>query len=443
MIADREGTLVGLSARRRDARARRGPIRLAARGALSEDRHTDNAGPAHDTNAHREFGRVIGRPPAPGRPRQSSKGQPDTLAFMSGRRKRTKRGGERHSAGHTWLVATQPGLGKAAAVDLRAAGVTVHGIESDGRSDLVAFDAAALPEPRAMALAEDVFVTVGVASTDPQPRTVAARLFDSARWQEGAEIARSHGVRIGAATGFRVIVRVRSERDFKRTDLRAAVISSVQHWRPRWRIRDPADLEIWVLETRPGQFRAALRISTADMRSRGGKAIEREGSLRPTVAAALVRSAGPPRGLLLDPFCGSGTVLREAQLAGWKQLLGTDADPDALTAARANLAGVELHMSDATALALDDGAVAAIATNAPFGIQHAPQTQGLSLDAWWRTVLAEFGRVVGSGGIVALLHPDDSALADAIRATPQLSGTGSMAVRTLGQPASIWTMRRT
>jgi hypothetical protein len=83
-----------------------------------------------------------------------------------------------------------------------------------------------------------------------------------------------------------VIVRVRSERDFKRTDLRAALTAQVRRWRPRWRFDDPADLELWALETRHGQFRLAARLSTSTMRQRTPRVIERPGSLRPVVAAA-------------------------------------------------------------------------------------------------------------------------------------------------------------
>jgi len=339
------------------------------------------------------------------------------------------------------MAATQPGLGELAADDLRKHGCAVEGVENDGRSDLVVFSSVELPPPGKLTLVEDLFVIVGQAATGTEPRRVTARLFNADDWLAGAEIAKSYGVRVTAATGFRVIARVRSERAFKRTELRSAVIEMVQRWRPRWRVQDPADLEIWVLESRNGHFRASMRLSTAAMRSRGGRAVEFAGALRPTVAAALVRATGTPTGLLIDPFCGSGTVVGEARQAGWT-VFGSDADPAAVQTARVNEPGVEIVVANSDDLPVADAAAVAVATNPPFGFQHEPRTLGRPLEEWWRANLAEFARVVQSGGRVVLLHPNDELLAAAVRSTPVLREEGRMSIRTLGQQAAIWTLRR-
>jgi predicted RNA methylase len=74
----------------------------------------------------------------------------------------------------------------------------------------------------------------------------------------------------------------------------------------------------------------------------------------PTIAAALARLAAPRAGdVVWDPFVGSGGELVEtALLAPGVSLLGTDTDPDALDAARANLAAANvratLAIGDAT-----------------------------------------------------------------------------------------------
>lgn len=54
----------------------------------------------------------------------------------------------------------------------------------------------------------------------------------------------------------------------------------------------------------------------------------------PVTARRLVDAFAPARGLVLDPFCGSGTVLIEAMLAG-RDALGTDLNPLAVMLARA------------------------------------------------------------------------------------------------------------
>ncbi len=55
--------------------------------------------------------------------------------------------------------------------------------------------------------------------------------------------------------------------------------------------------------------------------------------MHPVTAARLVRAFVPARGTVLDPFCGSGTVLVEAMLAA-RDALGTDLNPLAVRLAR-------------------------------------------------------------------------------------------------------------
>jgi DNA modification methylase len=54
----------------------------------------------------------------------------------------------------------------------------------------------------------------------------------------------------------------------------------------------------------------------------------------PVTARRLIDAFAPARGLVLDPFCGSGTILIEALLAG-RDALGTDLNPLAVMLARA------------------------------------------------------------------------------------------------------------
>jgi DNA modification methylase len=55
--------------------------------------------------------------------------------------------------------------------------------------------------------------------------------------------------------------------------------------------------------------------------------------MHPETAARLVRAFVPPGGTVLDPFCGSGTVLVEALIAG-RHAVGTDLNPLAVRLAR-------------------------------------------------------------------------------------------------------------
>ncbi|WP_439621730.1 DNA methyltransferase [Gemmata sp.] len=55
--------------------------------------------------------------------------------------------------------------------------------------------------------------------------------------------------------------------------------------------------------------------------------------MHPDTAARLVKAFSPEKGRVLDPFCGSGTVLVEAMIAG-RNPLGTDLNPLAVRLAR-------------------------------------------------------------------------------------------------------------
>jgi hypothetical protein len=55
--------------------------------------------------------------------------------------------------------------------------------------------------------------------------------------------------------------------------------------------------------------------------------------MHPITASRLVNAFAPARGVVLDPFCGSGTVLVEAMVAG-RRAVGTDLNPLAVRLAR-------------------------------------------------------------------------------------------------------------
>ena len=75
-------------------------------------------------------------------------------------------------------------------------------------------------------------------------------------------------------------------------------------------------------------------------RDRGKPFAERQrGMLTPKVARIMVNLAGPNRDqVIYDPFCGTGTILMEAAMLGYKTLLGSDFDSTATTGTEQNLA---------------------------------------------------------------------------------------------------------
>jgi len=100
----------------------------------------------------------------------------------------------------------------------------------------------------------------------------------------------------------------------------------------------------------------SVRLGKSPLHERGYKQLQRAGSLKPTVAAAMLRLADVAPGMkLLDPCCGVGTILIEgAQMRA--VVTGGDIEAEAVTAARtnANAAGAEIDIRvwDARALPL-------------------------------------------------------------------------------------------
>jgi tRNA G10 N-methylase Trm11 len=71
------------------------------------------------------------------------------------------------------------------------------------------------------------------------------------------------------------------------------------------------------------------------------------GMLPPKLARIMINLARPAKNdILLDPFCGSGTVLTEAALSGCRRLIGSDISLDALDASKSNLAWLQEKYQD-------------------------------------------------------------------------------------------------
>jgi tRNA G10 N-methylase Trm11 len=232
-----------------------------------------------------------------------------------------------------------------------------------------------------------------------------------------------------------VIVRVLQEHSFQRTELRRQVSAAVAKQQPHWRFDDPAELELWVIEHQPGKILAGYRASDARMRQHDGRARERPGALRPTVAAAMIWLAGRPGSALLDPCCGSGTVLTEALRAGWPRVYGTDIDPEAVRIASHNVPTARVAAGDARQLSCGSASMDACVSNLPFGKQYDMQGE---LDTWLHEVLTELSRVTAVGGRVVLLAP---AVSRAV-APAQLRLTDRTPIRLLGAKTSIWSYDR-
>jgi SAM-dependent methyltransferase len=332
---------------------------------------------------------------------------------------------------------TVSGLGELAGQEIAGlSGAWVEDSGFDGRSDVVLFSRDDAKVAGRLRLAEDVFVEVGrtLRASGDDPRWISGRLWRPQRVREALSVWEREVHPLRARASFRVIARVLQERSFLRTNLRRSLTTVIQHDQPLWSIADPGQLEVWIIEYRPGHFVTGLRVSDASMRQHDGRLDERPGALRPAVAAAMVRLAGPAGLPLLDPCCGSGTILREAAAERWTAQ-GVDVDPEAVNVARRNARGADVQVGDARSLPLDDDSLGACVSNLPFGHQH--QVTG-DMNRWLKTVLGEMARVTRVGGRVVVLIPD----IPRSLIPRQLKLAQRHPIRVLGMQATIWAFDR-
>lgn len=365
-------------------------------------------------------------------------------------RARTGADGIRDADGIRLLALTVPGLARLARRELTAIpGVRVTDDGNDGRADVLLFTAPrdAIPALRDLRTVEDVFIEVGRTQRSEGDRAgwISGRLWRHNRaekavstwFAQSARAGRKGGQKSGGSgkMSYRVIVRVLHERSFHRTQLRDQLTKTVARDYPSWRVADPARLEIWALEYAAGRIVAGLRVSDASMRQRQGRTTERGGALRPAVAAAMVREVGlPEASALLDPCCGSGTILAEAKAMGW-DVVGRDIDPGAIDAARENVKGADLATGDARRLDHADASVGACVSNLPFGRQYDVDEDK---STWLAAVLGEFARVTVPGGRIVLLAP--AMPRAAIPAELRVRARHSL--RLLGTKTTMWVIDR-
>ncbi|MCI0463830.1 MAG: RNA methyltransferase [Gemmataceae bacterium] len=247
---------------------------------------------------------------------------------------------------------------------------------------------------------------------------------------------------------YRLVTQMTGRHGYRRVDAREALAQGLAGKLPAsWRhAEENASVEIW-LTIHEATAICGLRLSDRTMRHRTYKDEHLPASLRPTLAAALVRLAEVrPGQVVLDPMCGAGTILAEQLTAGWRcepaaRLLGGDLDAEALRTAAANLRRLtepELARWDAGLLPLADASVDRVVCNPPFGKQLGEPEE---IGPLYRRVVAEWDRVLRPGGLAVLLVADQGALKEAASAV-NWKLLRQLRVRVLGQKATISVWRK-
>jgi 23S rRNA G2445 N2-methylase RlmL len=248
---------------------------------------------------------------------------------------------------------------------------------------------------------------------------------------------------------FRVVTQMEGHHGYLRRDAGKAFVKGLagkfpDSWKPA---EENAAIEFWLTIDNATAV-SGVRLSDRTMRHRAYKLEHRPASLRPTVAAAMVRLAEiKPRHVVLDPMCGAGTILAEyfaavADIRAEKPpALGGDSDAGAVRAAAANLSRLgpaRLARWDATRLPLADASVDRIVSNPPFGKQlGTPESVG----PLYRAAIREYDRVLQAKGRCVLLAADAAAVRSAARSVGW-QGLRELRVRVLGQAATVSVWRK-
>jgi len=246
----------------------------------------------------------------------------------------------------------------------------------------------------------------------------------------------------------RLVTQMHGQHGYRRIDAGKALAQGLAGKLPAsWKYAEEnASVEIW-LTIHGRTALCGLRLSDRTMRHRSYKLEHVPASLRPTVAAAMVRLLDPrAKQIIVDPLCGAGTILAELW-EYWRRrgllkaghetkVLGGDIDSSALRAARGNLRPLgptSLVRWDALHLPLPNHGVECILSNPPFGKQL-ERPEGMR--PFYSHLVHELDRVLLSGGRSVLLVSDWQALKEATTAV-DWKLIRQFGLRILGQRATL------
>jgi 23S rRNA G2445 N2-methylase RlmL len=243
---------------------------------------------------------------------------------------------------------------------------------------------------------------------------------------------------------YRLVAQMQGKPCYRRVDARDAMAEGLRGVFPdSWKYADEnAAIEVW-LRIDHTMAVCGVRLSDRLMRHRVYKQEHLPASLRPTIAAAMVRLAGAAPGqLVIDPMCGAGTILAEQielsklRKAGRIETLGGDLDLDAIRAAMTNLKKVgptPFACWNAMQLPLANESVDRIVSNPPFGKQLSTPEEIVPL---YKRMIREADRILRPEGRAVYLVSDPEVLREAIQPFRWVPSR-EYKIEVLGQNASI------
>lgn len=284
------------------------------------------------------------------------------------------------------------------------------------------------------------------------PRAQATSRWDSLRLPEeihdcliygryklsNAQIEKLANTLIAQKRPFRLIVTADGPH-FSRQDIKRWLSRELQ--KRHVSVLDNAEAILYIFCIEEAYYICSLRSRFDDLPDRKNRVAERAGSLPPTIAAAMAFMGKPkPADIILDPVCGTGTLLAEAfAVAPDASVIGVDIAEEALKAARRNLSHIqkcELIHGSGTATGLPDAWVTLFLANLPFGKQFGSRETNPEL---YRALLAEMQRLgVPQLWRAVLLSSDVEAVESALAHFVSLIVTKRVQVNIRGEKGTLF-----
>ncbi|HJX57001.1 MAG TPA: methyltransferase domain-containing protein [Methanoregula sp.] len=148
-----------------------------------------------------------------------------------------------------------------------------------------------------------------------------------------------------------------------------------------------------------------------DTRNPGKRDFFHPGVMMPRMARTLINLTCVRAGdIILDPFCGTGGILIEAEMIGIRSV-GSDFDPLMAAGSRQNITNSDLLLADATRLPFLSQSFDAVVTDFPYG-QSVCIRKTDTMDNLYADAIEEIRRVIKHGQrAVVVTHRDISDIA--------------------------------
>lgn len=241
---------------------------------------------------------------------------------------------------------------------------------------------------------------------------------------------------------FRVTGQRQGEQEYTSQDAAAAAGTGIQRQQD-WDVDLTGYNLEFIVKIEDDLCLAGLRLTDEPLHRRS-RVIHGLASLNPTAAYAMsVMSDPEPGQVVLDPMCGTGTILIERARVCEATLIGFDYFRKPLYAADENtkFTNTEAYLlqADARQMCLADGSIDRIICNLPWG--HRVLSE-LSVFRLYRESIPEMARVLRPGGLAVLLTMQKGMIEDILGRTPQLQKTHRRVLAIGGLNPQLYILRR-